>query len=128
MLANFGPCIIVFDGYNNGPSTKDLKHQSRGPKLSQTVSGDLNRKVETKQAKFLKNGKNKTMLISFLRDDLLEHGYQIFEAKGDADTLIVKVAYQKVCENSAIVVHADDVDVFCMLMHHYKDVPEDVFF
>ena len=56
LLANFGPCIIIFDGFNNGPSTKDLKHQSRGSKLSQTVTVDLHRKVETKQAKFLKNG------------------------------------------------------------------------
>ena len=70
LLAAFGPCTVIFDSYDNGPSTKYIQHQVRGAKLSQIVTVDLNKKVNRSQEKFVKNGKNKMMLISFLRDNL----------------------------------------------------------
>ena len=76
------------------PSTKDIKHQVREAKLSQIVTVDVHKKVNTSQEKFLKNGKNKTNLISFLRDILRKCGFRTFEAPADADTLIAKVAVQ----------------------------------
>ena len=69
------------------------------------------------------------MLISFLCDNLREHGFTIREARADADTLIVKEAVKEAKEkDSIVVVHADDVDVFCLCMHHCKDVPGEVSF
>ena len=118
LMATFGPCIVVFAGYENGANTKDHKHQIRGSKLSQTVTIELNRKVEVPQNMFLKNGKNKKMFIKLLGNNLIANGFSIFEAIGDADTLIVKAAIQQAIEGTSLVVHADDVDVFCMLMHH----------
>ena len=73
------------------PSTKDIKHQVREAKLSQIVTVDVNKKVNTSQEKFLKN---KTKLVSFLRDILRKYGFRTFEAPADADTLIAKVAVQ----------------------------------
>ena len=64
LLARFGPCTVIFDGYNNGPNTRDIKHQVWGAKLSQIVTVDLSKKVSASQKKFVRNGKNKTMLIS----------------------------------------------------------------
>ena len=78
--------------------------------------------------KFLKNGKNKTMLISFLKDNLREYGFIIFEAPAGAGTLIAKVAVQETRNGSDAVVHADNVDILCLLMHHCKDVLGEVFF
>ena len=78
--------------------------------------------------KFLKNGKNKTMLISFLKDNLREYGFIIFEALAGAGTLIAKVAVQETRNGSDAVVHADNVDILCLLMHHCKDVLGEVFF
>ena len=88
MLSTFGLCTVIFDGYNNGPSTKDIKHV-RGSRTSQTVTVDLNKRVTVAQEKFLKNGRNKNMLISFLCDNLREHEFTIREARAHADTLIV---------------------------------------
>ena len=128
LLAAFGPCIVIFDGYDNGPRTKDIKHHVRGAKLSQIVIVDLNKKVNISQEKFLKNGKNKTMLISFLRDNLREYGFNMFESAADADTLIAKVVVQETRNRSDVVAHVDDADIFCLLMHHCKDVFGEVFF
>ena len=55
LLSTFGLCTVIFDGYNNGPSTKDIKHV-RGSRTSQTVTVDLNKRVTVAQEKFLKNG------------------------------------------------------------------------
>ena len=68
------------------------KHQGQGAKLSQTVTVDLNKKVNISQEKFLKNGKNKATLISFLRDNLRKYEFNISEARAAADTLIAKAA------------------------------------
>ena len=34
LLAAYGPCTVIFDGYDNGPSTKDIKYQVRRARLS----------------------------------------------------------------------------------------------
>ena len=128
LLAAFGPCTVIFDSYENGPSTKDILHQVRGAKLSQIVTVDLNKKVNRLQEKFVKNGKNKMMLISFLRDNLREYGFNIFGAPVDADTLIAKLAAQEARNGSDVIVHADEVDILYLLIHHCKDVLGKVFF
>ena len=53
------------------------------------------------------------MLISFLCDNLREHGFTIREARAGPDTFIVKEAVKGAKEKDSIaVVHADDADVF----------------
>ena len=34
LLAAYGPCTVIFDGYDSGPSTKDIKYQVRRVRLS----------------------------------------------------------------------------------------------
>ena len=70
LLAAFDSCNVLFDGYDYGSSTNDIEDQVRGANLSQVVTVYLRKKVSTPQEKFLRKGKNKTMLISFLRDNL----------------------------------------------------------
>ena len=52
----------------------------------------------------------------------------MFESAADADTLIAKAVVQEARNRSDVVVHVDDVDIFCLLMHHSKDVFGEVFF
>ena len=47
LLETCCPCTVIFYGYDNEPSTKDIKHQVRGAKLSQIVTVDLSKKVST---------------------------------------------------------------------------------
>ena len=120
-------CTAVFDGYDS-ISTKDHKHQIRDSGLSQTVTVEPNRKVAISQKEFMKNGQNKKMLIKLLAQRLRGKDFHVEEAKSDADTLIVKEAIRH-AEEGAVVVHADDADVFCMLMYHYNvNLHYDVYF
>ena len=34
LLAAYGSCTVIFDGYDSGPSTKDIKYQVRRARLS----------------------------------------------------------------------------------------------
>ena len=44
------------------------------------------------------------------------------------ETLIVKTTIQEAADKPSVVVHADDVDIFCMLLHHYDESMGDVCF
>ena len=74
---------------------KGIKHQVRGAKRFEIGAVDLNKKINISPEKFLKNGKKKTMLISFLRENFREYGFNIFEATAGTDTLIAKVTVQE---------------------------------
>lgn len=60
--------------------------------------------------------KNKMILISFLRDNLRDYGLNISDASADVDTFIAKVAAPEARNGSDVVVHVDDVNIFCLLM------------
>ena len=80
--------IVVFDGYNAGPGTKDTAHLRRtkgliGPKVNFVGSMPL----KTKKEHFLSNCENKQRFIDILSSKLQEHG-----AESDADLLIVQTA------------------------------------
>ena len=126
LLAAFGRCTVIFDDYNSGPSTKDIKYQVREAKLPQIVRVDLNKEKNISQEKFLKNGKNKTILISFLRDNLRKYGFSKFEVTANTDTLNAKAAVQKARNGSDALIHAHHVNVFCLLMYQCKDVSDEV--
>jgi len=127
LMEAFGRCTVVFDGYDTR-STKDHKHQIRGSGLSQTVTVEPNRKVALSQKEFMRNGQNKKTLIKLLSQRLRRKGFRVEEAKSDADTMIVKEAMRH-ADRGAVVVHADDADIFCMLMYHYNiNLHHDIYF
>ena len=49
-------------------------------------------------------------------------GIKVIYCKGDADTTIVKEAFETGGET--VVVYADDTDVFCLLRHHAMEYKE----
>ena len=117
LMATFGPCIVVLMATKMEQTQKNINIRYEGQSYLK-LSRELNRKVEVPQNMFLKNGKNKKMFIKLLGNNFRANGFPIFEAIGDADILIVKTAIQQAIEGTSVVVHPDDVDVFCMLMHH----------
>ena len=42
LYSKFGYCYVVFDGYGNGPSTKDMQHIKRSGKVSPNITFTLN--------------------------------------------------------------------------------------
>ena len=53
--SKYGKCVIVFDGYLSGPSTKDHEHQRRkkGNKGCASITIDVNLQVQGNQDNFL---------------------------------------------------------------------------
>jgi hypothetical protein len=55
---------VVFDGYSNGPSTKDHKHLRRTSKATAPrITVDASKTVSHSQETFLSNARNKEQLI-----------------------------------------------------------------
>ncbi|CAH3151809.1 unnamed protein product [Porites lobata] len=71
---------IVFDGYDNGPTTKDCTHQRRGHGCGPAVLFDPDMLVTLKKGEFLSN-----------------------QAKGDADVMIVDTAITKARDQTTTV-------------------------
>ncbi|XP_073243634.1 uncharacterized protein [Porites lutea] len=79
---------IVFDGYDNGPTTKDCTHQRRGHGCGLAVLFDPDMLVTLKKDEFLSNQVNKQKFINLLSENLEHAGYSTRHAKGDADVMI----------------------------------------
>ena len=125
----YGKGIVVFDGYNNGPSTKDMTHLRRtngcsgGPDIC--FSGDM-LLGDTKQ-RFLMNSANKQRFIKHLMATFRENGFESVQAPGDADCLIVKTALEKAAKTQTAVV-GEDTDLLVLLLFHVNLEHRNVFF
>ena len=76
VLSLYGKAIIVFDGYSNGPSTKDMTHSRLSENCSQ-------RPVMSKD--FLSNLSNKDRFVHLIGEKLEQVGCKVLFAKEDAD-------------------------------------------
>ena len=115
--------IVVFDGYNAGPGTKDTAHLRRtkgliGPKVNFVGSMPL----KTKKEHFLSNCENKQRFIDILSSKLQEHG-----AESDADLLIVQTAVDSAA-NSATTVVGEDTDLLVLFCLHTDVKSQPLFF
>src|SRR6218665_3750497 len=123
ILRNYGSkCCIVFDGYESGPTTKDHEHERRSKTSSCAPNIEVGeqRSVYTKQSAFLANGHNKTQLIVFLSQHLIEDNHEVIQSANDADTEIVKVAIALAKTGKVVTVVAEDTDVLVLLVHHFE--------
>ena len=82
--------LIVFDGYENGPSTKDEDHERR---MCGLVGADVDLSLDMRMNKrlFLANLKNNQRFIKLLGYQI-QHmdGITVKHSQGDADYDIVK--------------------------------------
>jgi hypothetical protein len=132
-LSKFGQDVnVVFDGYDDTPSTKDHEHSRRAVKFH-SVAPTREISSETKhiglQDSFLANIKNKKSFIDVLSKHLINAGVCVHMAQGDADTDIVRVAlhYASVGDKPVAVV-AQDTDILVLLLHHTRPTMQEVYF
>ena len=119
--------VIVFDGYGNGPSTKDQEHQRRTHKKAPNIILDANNIAFKDQGSFLCNDKNKCSFVALLVMRFRAAGYIVHQATDDADTLVVKVALELASTNQGLIaVIANDTDILVMLVAHYKHNMSDI--
>ena len=118
--ANYNEAIIVFDGYENEPSTKGMTQMRRsGLATVPKVVFEEKNAVSLKRDVFLTNKENKQALVNHLCTHLTNAGYQVKQATADADTLIAKTAIDAV-QGQNVTLVADDTDLLCLLLYHFS--------
>jgi hypothetical protein len=106
--------VVVFDGYEDEAlSTKAHEHRLRSSKVtSKEIQFELSTLVGTKQDNFLANEKNKTRLINFLKVHFESKGYQVKQARRDADSLITETALESAAlMEYPVVIVGNDTDL-----------------
>ena len=122
-----GTSTIVFDGYLQGPSTKDNEHIRRSKNMTANVQLRGSMIAHGPQQSFLSNERNKSQFISLLMGALRVDGHSIYQAKNDADTLIVACALNLCCNYLTVVV-SDDTDVLVLMVHHFHEDMRELYF
>ena len=118
---------IVFDGYDDGPTTKDCTHQRRGHGCGPAVLFDPDMLVTLKKDKFLSNQVNKQKFINLLSENLEHAGYSTRHAKGDADVMIVDTAITKARDQTTVLI-GEDTDLLVLLLYHAEMDAKELFF
>ena len=91
----FGYAIIVFDGYQEGMSTKyDARERTIGGRARPTVDFTRDMVMKSKKEDHLSNKGNTQRFIWILGERLEHVGCETRHAKGDADVLIVETTVQ----------------------------------
>ena len=89
--SNYKNAVVLSDGYEGGPSTKDTAHLRRARGCTSTPAKFTEDMTLTlKKDLFLKNKENKQTFIKMLDKKLQSFGFRVFHADDDADVLIVK--------------------------------------
>ncbi|KAE8752846.1 hypothetical protein FOCC_FOCC000584, partial [Frankliniella occidentalis] len=110
-------CTVVFDGYPDGPTTKDQEHNLRA---ATGTSADLavitpGMTVLETQNKFLANANNKKLLIKLLSESLQRVGVTVIQAKAEADVPVVLKGIEIAREGKNAVVAGNDTDLLVLL-------------
>ena len=101
----------------SGPYTKDIQHTNRSDKVLPDITFTSDKKCVKSQDDFLDNQNNKACFIGGLSNHLSQNGFQRVE---DADTTIAKIVWEYHSWGKHVVINADDTDVLCILIHHWK--------
>lgn len=119
---------VVFDGYNNKPSTKSMTRLRRSAgKAGATVTFQDDMKLTMKKDAFLSNTDNKKRFLAMLQRYLSEAGYTTLQSEADADVLIVKTAVDSASEGPTVLV-GDDTDLLILLCYHMRTDGYDLYF
>ena len=82
---------------------------------------------QTKKEESFSNKHNKQRFIALLSQRLEHAGYEIHQARGDADVLIVQTALISAAKKEPVLV-GDDTNLLVILIYHAKNVRYNVFF
>ncbi|XP_053377818.1 uncharacterized protein LOC123527311 isoform X1 [Mercenaria mercenaria] len=113
--------VVVFDGYDQGPSTKDITHYRRSNGgVGTKVKFEYSTPFRSKKEIFLRNQGNKQAFVKLLGEFLRQEGITVMYAPGDADTLIVETAITSADTNVTYVI-GEDTDLLVLLINRVAD-------
>ncbi len=119
----------MFDGYPNGPSTKDTtQNRKAGIHVGATVQVSGYMVFDGRKKDFLSNKENEQRFITMLIDHLKSHGCHIEHARTYADLLMVQTAIaatNRTTKSSVLV--ADDTDILILLCFHTQPTTTNIY-
>ena len=116
---------IVFDGYQDGPSTKDHENAQRTMKSKKSphVSVHLENSIaDISRQAFLANSNNKQCFIKLLVRAFSSNGHNVLQCCGDADTSIVSTVLDFACAGENVCLTVADTDLLIMLIYILNDM------
>ena len=105
---------IVFDGYQDGPSTKDHEHGQRTMKSKKSPDASVHLEDsigDISQQAFLANNNNKKCFIELLVTALCSNGHDVLQCRGDADTSLVSTVLDFVYARENVCLIATDTNL-----------------
>ena len=123
----YNNAIVVFDGYEKEPSTKDQTHRRRTKGIVGTkVIFTKDTPFRSKKDLFLRNSENKQNFIKLLSDTLQDRGCTTILAEGDADLLIAQTAVTSAKDLKTVLI-GEDTDLLVLLCYHVDLHGKDIF-
>ncbi|XP_051243778.1 uncharacterized protein LOC127356229 [Dicentrarchus labrax] len=116
-ICHYGTATVIFDGYSEGPSIKDNKHQRRGENTDPIVNFNAETEFVGRKDDFLSRSCNKQGLINLMTEELEKKGCTVVNALGDADVDIVKAAV-KAIEHQPTTSIGEDTDLLILLLYY----------
>ena len=117
---HYSHAIVVFDGYDSGPTTKDDAHDRRAAStrnIGAEVTFKPDMRLTMRKKVFLSNPRNKQKFLHYIGGELEKSGVTVHHSAGDADYDIVSAACSMAKRRSVAVV-GDDTDLLILLLHH----------
>ena len=114
MTQRYSQATVVFDGNEEGPSTKGCVHQIRSGVSGPSVNFESDMVLNLKKDVFLSNTHDKQRLIKLLGEKLQLSGCNIIHVPGDADLMIVQMAVRSAKSITTVPV-GDDTDLLVLL-------------
>ena len=117
VLRKYDKAIVVFDGYDTGPSTKDITHLRRANRFSQREVIFTDKTISSlPKEEFLSHPKNKSKFVHLLDEKLTQAGYRVIHSNDDADRDIAITSVQESLTNNVTVIDEDN-DLLVLLLH-----------
>ena len=121
----YGKCIVVFDGYPQTPTKKDMAHRKRYGQPVQIMELSANSVLSVSLDELLGNNQSKSQLIHILKSSLEKEQITVFCASDDADRMIASKALDSANRMNTVIV-AEDTDIIVLLWSALNETAYDI--
>ena len=119
----YGQALVVFDGYPQGPSTKDNTHLRRSAQQhSKLIKFTPDMTFSSIRKTFLNNTENKSQIIDLIASSLKKANCSVVHSVEDADVDIATHAC-KMASSRDVTVVGEDTDLLILLLYFSITLP-----
>ena len=123
VLSAYHEAVVIFDGYDSGPSTKDVTHSRRHSTLKSPTINFTEDMFTSTQEMFLANSLNKQKFIILIGNKLEKKGCTVIHSRDHADLIIAMYAISYSAHKNVTVI-AEDTNILILLLSLATDDSE----